>query len=170
MKRYFVILLIVLVVSCKQDVKKNSVKKLLNTEQLIENDSLFSLLKSDLFEISLTPIFDREKESETLLKKKTPHDTFSYSNVFNETTIKFYRDGFSENIISAKIKDSRFIFLDFIHVGVKKESFEKLIKRKLTADSIRITNSKKTGNFVFAFANNVLQEINYNSDTIKIYK
>lgn len=156
---------LILLVSCKQEESnktgiKDKVNKTTIAEQYIENDSLLTLLKSDLYNISFNPIFNGEEIA------KTNNKTASQINktiVFEQTEIHFYRKGFSEEIISAKIKNVQFKFLDSICIGTKMKKLENLLETKLKSNLIKIGNLEQTSVFVFKFENEILNTIDYES-------
>jgi hypothetical protein len=159
---------IVLLVSCKQKETPKTVMEnkfnepVVAVEQYIENDSLITLLKSDLYNIAFNPIFDGEE----ILKTNTNNKTIAQINktlVFKQTKIHFYKKGFSEEIISAKIKNSQFKFLDSICIGIKIEKLEKGIALELKTNLIKIQNFEQTSIFIFKFEEGILKEINYES-------
>uniref|UniRef100_UPI0025FC9F9F hypothetical protein n=1 Tax=Winogradskyella sp. TaxID=1883156 RepID=UPI0025FC9F9F len=81
--------------------------------------------------------------------------------VFEQTKIHFYRDGFSEEIVSAKIKNSQFKLLDSICIGTKAKKLENQIGIKLKTDLIKISNLEQTSVFIFKFENGILDTIDY---------
>lgn len=120
--------LIILIIFCKQKEtqkveSKNKIEETVFTKQYIENDSLLMLLKSDLYRIAFNPVFEGEEKPEINTHNKTVADT-SKKLIFDKTKIHFYRESNWEIIVSAKIKNSRFKFLDTINIGEKKESLK----------------------------------------------
>jgi hypothetical protein len=152
-------------VSCKQKgtpktETENTINEIVISEQYIENDRVFTHLKSDLYTISFNPIFDGEEIS----KPNSNNKTIVHINktlVFKQTKIHFYREGFSEEIVSANIKNSQFKLLDSIGIGTKKETLVNQIKTELKNDLIKIGNLEQTSVFIFKFKDGILKEINY---------
>ena len=157
--------ILILLVSCKQKETpktemKNKVDKIVVAEQYIENDSLVTQLKSDLYNIAFNPIFDGERIS----KSSTINKTMAHKNktlVFEQTKIHFYRKGFSEEIISAKIKNSQFKFLDSICIGTRIKKLENQIETELKTNLIKIGNLEQTSVFIFKFESGILNTIDY---------
>ncbi|WP_034057895.1 hypothetical protein [Lacinutrix jangbogonensis] len=155
----------ILMVSCKQKetpniVTENKYNKTVIAEQYIENDSLFILLKSNLYTIAFNPIFNGEELPKSNIKNETS-DATNKTLVFEQTKIHFYKEGFIEEIISATIKNSQFKFLDSISIGIKIETLEKQIGTELKTNLINILNFDKKSIFTFKFEEGLLKEINY---------
>ena len=160
--------IIILIISCKQKEtqkveSKNKIEETIFTKQYIENDSLLMLLKSDLYRMAFNPVFEGEEKPEINTHNKTVADT-SKTLIFDKTKIHFYRESNWEIIVSAKIKNSRFKFLETINIGEKKEILENIVKTELKANSITIGNLKHTTLFIFKFENDILKEIVYKYD------
>ena len=121
------------------------------------------LLKSDLYDIAFNPIFNGEESAKTNTNNKTiPH--INKTIIFEQTIIHFYKEGFAEEIISAKIKNSQFKFLDSICIGIKKEKLENQIATEIKTNLIKIRNFDQTSIFIFKFEKGTLTEINYQGD------
>lgn len=154
MKIYLIVLfgILILLTSCNK--KSNSGIKIPNatTEQSIKNDSLFDLLKSDLYRIAFHPGFDHEERVHT--------DT-SKTITFDKTKIIFYRESNWEEIISANILNSHFVFLDSIIIGTQKKLLESRIKSVIKSDKIKIGNLNNTNIFIFKFEDDYLNSIQY---------
>lgn len=156
---------LILMVSCKQKETpktktENKINETVVAEQYIENDSLLTLLKSDLYNIAFNPIFDGEEIPKTNSNNKAIAQ-INKTLIFEQTKIHFYREGFSEEIISAKIKNSRFKFLDSICIGTKIKKLENQIETELKTNLIKIGNLEQTSVFVFKFENEILNTIDY---------
>jgi hypothetical protein len=118
--------IIILIISCNQKEtqkveSKNKIEKNIYTEQHIKNDSLLILLKSDLYKIAFNPVFEGEEKPKINTHNKIVADTIK-TLVFDKTKIHFYQESNWEIIVSAKIKNSNFKFLEAINIGEKKES------------------------------------------------
>ena len=148
-------------ISCKQkEIQKNKIDKITITEQYIKNNSLLALLRADLYHISFNPIFDGERTTKTKKKVAQINKTL----VFEQTEIHSYRDGFSEEIILAKIKNSQFKFLDSICIGTKIKKIENQIETKIKTNLIKISNLEQTSVFIFKFENGILNTIDYENN------
>ncbi len=148
-------------VTSKAEVETNKQFNKINVpEQYIENDSLLSLLFSDLEKITLNPKFAILTEPEVNTHNESIIDsirTFS----FEKTKIYFYQATTWESIYAATIENSDFIFLDFIYIGVTKKTFKNTIKTEIESDLVKIGNLEQTSVFTFMFKNNILRTIEY---------
>lgn len=162
------IILFVLLISCKQEVKVDSIVKeqekniaeISVSEQYFENDTLLTKFESDLIRFSKNPKFKLEKE---LVENRHVDDQVDTIKIFHfgETNIKFYKAVSEEWIFEAKIMDSGLEFSESVKIKMKKNALEKILKTKLNSNIVKIGNLEQTSVFVFKFENNNLQEIIY---------
>ncbi len=179
MKNYILIIIGILLVSCKQkettkattteqnsttelDVTpKNSMEDAVSkSEQYFENDSLLKLLEADLDKIVLSPKLESKLTLETNPHDENVKDTIK-TLTFDNTKIYSYLAANQEVIYAATIANAEFKFLDSIGIGTKKESFERLIKTKINADILSIGNEEQMSVFSFVFENGMVKEIAY---------
>jgi len=88
-------------------------------EQYVENDSLLSLLKSELDKIALKTKFDLKIEPRINNHDESIIDTIK-TLTFDKTKIYSYRATNWESIYEAKIENSEFKFLDSIKLEYRK--------------------------------------------------
>ena len=129
-------------------------------EQYFENDSLLTLLESDLDKIALNPKFILKTKPKTNNHDETIIDTIK-TLTFDKTNIYSYRATNWELIYEAKIENSDFKFLDSISVGTKKKTFENILKTEFKTDLIKIGNLEQTSVFMFSFEDGILKTVNY---------
>jgi hypothetical protein len=129
-------------------------------EQFIENDSLISLLESDLNKLALNPKFKLKTEPKTNQYDETITDTIK-TLVFDKSKIYTYQSTNWESIYRAEIENPEFEFLDSIKIGMQKETLNKKIKAEIETDLIRIGNLEQTSVFTFQFENEKLKRIIY---------
>jgi len=139
---------------------KKIIEEISIPEQYFENDSLRILLESDLDILALNPKLDLKTEPRINTHNETITDTIKIL-TFGNTKIYSYRATNKEWIYSAKIRNSEFIFLDSINIGIKKNTLENILKSKLETDLIKIGNLENTSVFIFTFENDTLKTIDY---------
>lgn len=167
--------ILILLISCKQKeteklkisetkptakLKTEIVEEVIISEQFIQNDSLLSLLESDLNKLALNPKFELKIEPKT-----NPHDITITDTIktltFDKSKIYSYQATNWESIYNVEIGNSEFYFLDFLKVGIQKEALENKLKMELETNIIRIGNLEQTSVFTFQFENDILKKIFY---------
>ena len=150
----------------KDDSSKNAIPKQIENvvvqeqekEQYIENETILYKMESDLLELTKNPKFTIEKElvdNRHVDNLKDTVKTYRFDNI----SIQSYKTSNEEWICEAKILNSEFEFLKSIKIGIKKNTFEEVVKTKVNSDIIKIGNLEQTSVFVFKFKNNTLAEI-----------
>ena len=145
-------------------------------EQYIENDSLLTILETDLENLALNSIFSLKAEPIINAHDETIMDTLK-TLTYNKTNIYLYQAANWESIYKAKIENSEFKFLDSVAVGmtrknieifinhhisqVTKEEHEEGVKVTLKADVIKVGNLEQTSVFTFNFVNDTLKSVDY---------
>lgn len=179
MKKHLLIVIGILLVSCKQKetTKATTAEQKPTTEvevtpknpmedavseprQYFENDRLLKLLEADLSNIVQHPKFELKLNLETNPHDETISDTIK-TLTFDNTKIYSYLAANQEVIYAATIANAEFKFLDSISVGTKKDSFERLIKTKIKVDILSIGDVEQMSVFSFVFENGLLQKVLY---------
>jgi len=170
-KLLLIIVLTSLIFSCTQS-KNNSMQKndvtiseeetqvTLQSEQYVENDSLISLLESDLNFFIKNSKFSLEKEP---VENQHVNNVVDTIKIFrsNQSKIKTYKSATEEWVFEAHIVDSEFKFLDFINIGSDITKLEKKMKIVIDSDILKIGNLEQTSVFVFKLKDRKLKEVTY---------
>lgn len=118
------------------------------------------VLESELDDFILNPKFNLSVAPKMNIHNQTIIDTIK-TRSFGNNRIYSYKSKNKEWVYSAKIRSSEFEFLEAIKIGIKKETFERIIKLELKSDLIKIGNLEQTSVFVFSFKDNRLMAIDY---------
>ncbi|MEP3209731.1 MAG: hypothetical protein ABJN95_11100 [Maribacter sp.] len=126
-----------------------------------ENDSLISVLKSNLEKIALDSKF---KVSKKPIKNRHVDDLMDtiITRTFNSTELTSYKAESEEWVNRAKIGDVDFELSDFIKIGAKEYVVEKSLAKGIHNDTLKIGNLEQTAIFSLIFESGTLKSIEYN--------
>lgn len=141
---------------------KNSSLNISIKEQYIENDSLCILMEKKLIKHTVESNYELKTEPRINKHDQRITDTIkTWTKGRNEITTYSHLD--KEWICSAKIRNSKFKFLDSVGVGINKQTLETILKTKLNSDIIQIGDLEGNSifTFKFKFKYNNLMSIDY---------
>lgn len=125
-----------------------------------ENDSLASILKTNLEKIALKQKFEISKRTTKNRHVDNLVDTIITLN-YKNTELTSYKAVSEEWIYKAKIGDPDFELNDFIKIGTEKYVIEKSLAKKIISDTIKIGNLERTKVFSLIFHSGILKTIEY---------